>query len=45
MKVYLDNNATTKMDSEVLEAMIPYLTEFYGIHQAYIFLVEKQTRH
>ena len=39
MKVYLDNNATTKMDKEVFEAMVPYLTEFY------IYLVEKQIRH
>lgn len=30
MKVYLDNNATTKMDNEVFEAIVPYLTEFYG---------------
>ena len=28
--VYLDNNATTKMRSEVLDAMMPYLTDVYG---------------
>lgn len=29
-KVYLDNNATTKMREEALEAMLPYLKESYG---------------
>ncbi len=28
--VYLDNNATTRLDPMVLEAMMPFLTEHYG---------------
>lgn len=30
MKVYLDNAATTPLDKEVLEAMLPYMQEYFG---------------
>ncbi len=29
-RVYLDNSATTPIDSKVIEAMLPFLTEKFG---------------
>ena len=29
-RIYFDNNATTPLDPEVREAMLPYLNEYFG---------------
>ena len=30
MKIYFDNAATTPLDKEVLNEMLPYMTEHFG---------------
>ncbi len=42
MKVYMDNNATTKMDEAVFEAMRPYFTEIYGNASSKFYEVGRQ---
>lgn len=34
MKVYLDNHSGTKPDEQVIQAMLPYLNEYYGNPQS-----------
>jgi cysteine desulfurase len=42
-RVYLDNAATTRLDSEVLESMMPYLTEHFG-NPSSIYSYGRETR-
>ena len=42
MKVYLDNNATTKVDEEVVKAMMPYFSDYYGTPLVCTYLEMKQ---
>ena len=41
--VYLDNNATTKTDEEVVKAMLPYLSECYG-NPSSIYKIGRENR-
>lgn len=42
MNVYMDNNATTSLKKEVLEAMLPYYTEIYGNASSKFYEVGRQ---
>ena len=42
--VYLDNNATTRVDNAVVEAMMPFFSENYGNPSSAYFLGRKNKR-
>lgn len=41
--IYVDNAATTKMSKEVLDSMMPYLTDFYG-NASSVYTIGQQSR-
>lgn len=43
MRIYLDNAATTQLDKEVLDAMLPFLTEKFG-NPSSIYSYGRETR-
>ena len=42
-RIYFDNAATTSLDKEVYEAMVPYLTEKFG-NPSSIYSYGRETR-
>src|SRR5678815_6034833 len=42
-RIYLDNAATTALDKEVLEAMLPYMTTYFG-NPSSIYSYGRETR-
>lgn len=42
-RIYFDNAATTSLDKEVLEAMLPYLTDYFG-NPSSIYSYGRETR-
>src|SRR4051812_3494623 len=42
-RIYFDNAATTALDKEVLEAMLPYMTEHFG-NPSSIYSYGRETR-
>ena len=42
-KIYMDHAATTPVRKEVLEAMLPYLTEYYG-NASCIYCIAKESK-